>query len=331
MPLNLQRGLTRSARLVFDVREWFASAFGPVARQKVKPPDAAQPVEVRTIVRPDVQLTVTASPTVPRHPRWPFAGPVELVLTRTPAGMFAYFGRVRSVGGGPLRRLSLEATECRLDITAPGYQPVTREKQAIPASHEGTRTLLVELLPGLDYPFPVGPTLLRGWVVQPGGTGIEGAKVEAKDHPKLKAATSDALGQWVLILDPEDNDPPPASPIDLKITIGNSAPVPLDRVPFAAKQVNRMPQTSVRGVVVRRNSGQPVADAVVTLAPLVGETKTRIDGTWLFYPDLTTPLSGSQVVTIRVQPPGQQPAPAPVVVTLDLGKANVDNIPPITV
>ena len=326
---QLQRGITRSARLVLDVREWYASTFGPIAKQTVelpgaRPGDPAQTVEVRSIVRPETRLDVTASPTDPRDPRWPFSGSVELVLSRSPAGLLAYFGRVRAPDG-PLRRLPLAGARCRLRITAVGYQ--THEEDVnIPAAHQETRRIVVLLMPAPDYPFPAAATTLRGWVVKPDGSGVAGALVTAKDRTGVRPAVSDVLGQWVLVLDREDEATVAASPVTLTFAPPGEAETPVAGVAFAAGRVNRMAQTSVRGAAVRSN-GMPVAGATVTLAPLDGESTTRLDGTWLFYPGLDTPLSGQMDVTVRVKPPGTPSVE--IAKSLTLGEAN--QVDPITI
>ena len=235
---KLERSITRSARLVLDVREWYASKYGPGSGEITLPDQT----KIRPIIRPDVKLTVTARSTQPRDPRWPFAGPVELVMVRTPVGLLAFFGRARSIGEGPLRRLTLEGTRCLLRLEGPGYQAVDLSDDGmsdveIPAAYEPTKLMRIDLLPGADYPFPPGPTLLRGTVLRPDATGVSGATVTLADNPAVRPANTDDTGQWVLVLEQETDGQTVASPVDLLFQIpGSGTPIRVAGIVFHAGQ-----------------------------------------------------------------------------------------------
>ncbi len=313
---QVRHSFTRSARLVLDVREWFATAFGT---------GAIDPNGVPAIVRPNVPIKIIAEPTNPRNNNWPFSGPVELIVSRGPSGLLAFFGRVRVVDG-PKLRVRLEGSACKLTITAPGYCPVVLNNVAIPPIYGDAVRIEVELRPGRDYPFPTGPlsvTTLAGGLFQPDGTPIRGAEVKSSD-PELETVLSDEHGQWILVLDRAKSKGTTTRPVHLTITEGATTLVSNLGVIFQPKATNRMPLTIIRGQCVRQ--GLDVRDATIAVAPFAGATKSALNGLWEFYPPPAN-ISGTSTVTITVTHPDgtQRIRPESVVfgATNDMGQIAV--------
>ena len=67
-----------------------------------------------------------------------------------------------------------------------------------------------------------------------------------------------------------------------------------------------------------------MSGAKVTVAPFAGATRTRFDGSYVFYPPLTEDLDGTRDTTVVVDEPGAEP----VAVRVSLGEANT--VPAIT-
>jgi hypothetical protein len=340
---KLAFGIARTARLVIDAREWFATTFRGGPELEIPKPGSATDVEfVRAIIRPTETLTVTAEPTAPRDPRWPFSGPVELVTTRTAAGLLAFFGRVRSPGGGPLRRLTLDGTSCNLKITAPGFQSAIVQWVPIPKGGEPTRVIRVDMFPGIDA--APTPTLLGGVTVTNDGQPIPNVDVnlavtewlrlpranEISTRPDglidatasakpVPAARSDSAGIWRFTLEGVRRE---KLRVQLNFQPPNGAVPAVVNLALEGGRANRFPQTVLRGTVLRTvdSSWVGVAGAIVTAAPFLGQTQSRADGSWVFYPALNEPLSGSQAVTVSVQPPGLSPVSRAATVTR--GEAN---------
>ncbi len=335
----------RTARLVIDAREWYGTTFRGGPELEVPTPTGGTEF-VRAIIRPTETLTVTAEPTTPRDPRWPFSGPVELVTTRTAAGLLAFFGRVRSTGGGPMRQLTLGGTSCNLKITAPGFQDAVVQWVPVPGRGEPTRTIRVELLPGIDA--APTPTLLGGVTVTNDGQPVPNVEVslavtewlrlpranETSPRPDglidatasaklVPAARSDSAGIWRFTLEGVRRE---KLRVRLSFQLPSGAAPAVVDLALEGGRVNRFPQTVLRGNVLRSVNASlvGVASATITAAPFLGQTQSRADGSWVFYPALNEPLSGSRTVTVSVQPPGLPPVPRNT--TVALGEAN--DIPP---
>lgn len=295
------RDFTSSPRLVLDVRDWYAGEVRPDALRAVGVPNPAGGTEaltVRAVVRPTRPLTVTAEPAVPREPGWPFPGPVELVTPVTPSGLRAFFGRVRSPDGGPLRRVPLLATACRLTVRGDGYEPAVVSRVAIPGRDEPTAVVRVDLTPGPDL--PPGPTEVAGGVFKADGSPEPRAVVTLKAAGMDDVETqADAAGLWRAEL-PELAGPHPVA-VTVEVTTNGPAVVLNPPLQVRPGRANRVPLTVLRGVVRRAATGGPVGGAEVTVAGLAGRTTTRADGTWVYYPPRTEPLAGEFVATVRVQ------------------------------
>ncbi len=325
MLLRLDRAIIHRPRLVLDVREWFGTVFAPEPPLEITLPDGT--TETATaIVRPRQLLTVTATPGTSAGARWPFPGTVELVTPRTPVGLLAFYGRVRSPGG-PLRRMPLLGATCDLRIVSEGLRPVDLIGVAIPGPDEVTLVREVFLYPTGDLPNALrGPTTLTGTVSNTNGSGFARVQV-VPDTPGLPTAVCDANGVWVMELDP------PAGPrlsqrgsVDLTFQDPDGVELRRARVDYLPRQLNRFPRTVLRGSVRDRRTGREVVGAKVTVSIFPGETVTRLDGRWTFCPPLSAPLTGSQPATITVTPPGG--AAVTRNVTVFYGEADPQNTVP---
>lgn len=300
MPIPLPFAITRTARLVLDVREWLGTVQAGGFAIDVPGVGAA-----RAIVRPETLLTVTATPIVPRDLRWPFAGPVELVTVRSPSGVLAFYGQVRSPNG-PMRRLLLEGTRCDLRVDGPGYRATVLKNVAIPAKHDPPPVREVFLYPTGELPDAgAGPTILTGVVTEADGTALTGGLRVETDIVGVLPAEADENGVWLLELDP------PGGP--KHTTAGTVTLVFRDRAGaelhqdaafrFQPRRLNRYPRTTLFGRV-ETTDGRPIRGAIVETDVFPGTTKTRPDGIWLFSLNLSQPTGGTRAVKIRVTTPG---------------------------
>lgn len=330
---RMPRGLRFSARLVLDLREWYVMYFGGGFQGKLSVDGSEK--TVRAIVRPKGAVSIVARPAATPSPganfRWPFGGEMELITKRTPSGLLAFYGRVRSSREAPMRRILLEGTECDLEITAAGFLPIHLTNVKIPSSIDAPLLIEKELVPGPNYSFPSADTLLRGSVLKANGSGEAGVNVTAVDlagQPigKLKPAQTDELGQWVLLLKQEGETEPIPSPARLKFEKPSGTELVTHHVNFAKNRTNLMPQTLLRGFIVRAD-GEVVSEAKITVNAQPGETHSGPDGSWVFAFGVAEPLSGNVNLTIQVaigeQPPVTQPA------AIVLGQTN--RVPNITV
>ena len=296
---RLQRiDLTRTARLVLDPREWAGTAVRPGA---VPRPLAGGPA-VTTVVRVTAPLTVTATPA---GPGWPFAGAVELVTQQTPAGLLAWFGRVRVPDGGPLRRLPLAAVTCDLRVTADEYRPADLFGLAVPAAGDLPLVRALFLYPTGELPdAAAGPTVLTGRVTNPDASGLARVRVTvaapAGPLPPREGET-DEDGVWVV-----ECEPPPGPAVDLRFTFPDGTTRDVPGFPVRAGRLNRFPRTTVSGRV-RRADGRPAAGAVVTVAPLAGRSAARGDGGFVFAVPVEPRAGGAVLADIAIAAPGRPP------------------------
>lgn len=310
-------GLHRAARVVLDPRDWVGTSVRPGPSMLLPDGEVVAPV-----VRVTVPLTVTATPV---GPGWPFAGPVELVTQTTPAGLVAFFGRVKSPDGGPLRRLSLAGVTCDLSVTAEGYRPVTLTNVPVPKLEDppsGPTQQDPPPAPTLRKfflyptgPLPdgtAGPTVLAGRVTNPDGSGLPRVKV-SRDNPAATIET-DENGEWLL-----EHEPPTGPTVGLRFAFpdGTTVAVPVFRV--VRNRLNRYPRTTLSGRVVRAADGRPVPGAAVGMAMTAGTTLTRPDGWFVFAVPVET-RTGAAPQEITVTPPGG--APVKVTRTVTFGQDN---------
>ena len=325
MTLITAKPITRTARLVLDVREWLGTV--RAGRVDLDVPGLGL---ARAVVRPDAVPTVTATPTVPRDRNWPFAGPMELVPVRTPSGLLAFHGQVRSPGG-PLRRLLIAGTRCDLRIESPGYRASVLMDVAIPAKQAPTLTREVYIYPTGELPDAEnGPTVLTGLVTKPDGTTVDGGVRVESDPPTLRPVETDENGVWILELDPPGS-PRLGVPGMITLVIRDRAGIVLHReqdFAFLHRRLNRFPRTTLRGRV-QTPDGRPIRGAAVELEFFAGAPATRPDGSWFFALPLGVPGSGTRDVRVRVAPPGESAGPFGSTTIITFGQAN--EIPTITV
>lgn len=301
MPIPLTvTAITRTARLVLDVREWLGTVQAGGVALDVPGVGAA-----RAVVRPLTPPTVTATPVVPRDPRWPFAGPVELLTVRSPSGVLAFYGQVRSPNG-PLRRLLLGGTRCDLRVEGPGFRAAVLPNVAVPAKHEPPHAREVYLYPTGELPdAAVGPTVLTGVATAADGTPLAGGLRVETGAAGATPAEADEDGVWVVELDPPGG-PRRTVPGSVDLVFRDRAGAEVHRDPgfgFQPRRLNRYPRTTLFGRV-ETPDGRAVRGATVETDAFPGATTTRPDGTWLFALGLGTPAGGARLVSIRVTPPG---------------------------
>jgi hypothetical protein len=232
-----------------------------------------------------------------------FDVPVELVVTRNPSGYDLFFGRER-LSGGRHRNAALADGVYVLRTESTYYQPAERADIAIPA----TGPYLVDLLPGVAYPFPAatlpggrGPTLLRGAYQASDGTGIESATVTAAG--RAISCRTDATGQWVLVF-PDDE---PAGDVTVRIVDGAVTHEAAHVAVLPGRQAALAPTVLV-GLVTA--AGIAVPDAVITIANHPDNTRSATDGSWRY---VFPPDQGGETVTVAVLlPDGRQQTSAGV-------------------
>jgi hypothetical protein len=121
----------------------------------------------------------------------------------------------------------------------------------------------------------------------------------------------------VLVLDKKSDRQPVASQVTVTFTPPGGAAVAVPGVGFQPNRANRLPRTSLRGVV-RLADGRGVAGAAVSLVEFpvdpAARPRTRPDGTWVFCLGVDQPGPGPAVrpVTVRVESPGKPPKQVPV-------------------
>lgn len=234
--------------------------------------------------------------------------PLELKVQRNPSGYYVFFNEGRAQERTP-RSQALVPGTYSVRVESRFYQVAERHDVVLPQPRV---PYTFELLPGYLYPFPRhgatprrGATLLRGSVHHRDGRGRAGVTVEAE--PAVYSYRTDVTGQWVLLFP----DPPPREPVTVRFgwPVGATAEVETD--PLAPGEERSLPQTSLRGQVLTA-TGVPVEGATVEASGFAGSTRSRGDGTWLYYFDLNeTPDQASLLV---ITPDGRQQTRAGVVV-----------------
>jgi hypothetical protein len=135
--------------------------------------------------------------------RQDFHQPLELIVRRNPGGYFLFFGHVRLPNGATRQHILDDGTYV-VRVESTYYQQMEREDVDIPLV-DPEAPVFWDLSPGYTYPFPktstlpggLGPTLLRGGVLDAGGEWLAGVVMEVLGQPDLTYLT-DASGQWVL-------------------------------------------------------------------------------------------------------------------------------------
>jgi hypothetical protein len=260
-------------QLVIDVADGFLAARAAPGAGRARP---------RTPVRARV-LTRVTGPVETFDPPW------RLVTTTTPGGFLAWFGRVRrdSIGdaanGEGDRAGVLGPGTYDVELVAAGYQPTVLQA-AIPPDGAPPSVLTVDLEAGPDYAFPgetadvnlppagrsTGPTLLRGQILALDGSGLADVPVAA---PLAIPAVTDRNGSWVLVF-PDDTQ---SGNVTVTAAIGGAAVTATSAI--VAGRRTSVPQARLRGRTVRQ-SGAPVAGAVVAVAGVSGTVTSGSDGSW---------------------------------------------------
>jgi hypothetical protein len=208
--------------------------------------------------------------------------PLELGVLRNPSGFDLFFGYAAPVGSDTARRLEQGTYAVR--VSSGGvYQTVERADIAIPAPDTPYR---FELEPSYAYPFPSGaaaaqggaPTLLRGGLQGPDGTGIEGARVDVPALAAVPTHTTDESGQWVLVF-PEGQA---SGNVSVRFRLPDGTTTNVAGVPILATRDSTLPQTALRGSVTT-DAGAPIPAATVTVSGQPGSTRSRVDGGWFYY------------------------------------------------
>jgi hypothetical protein len=324
--------VVRSPVLVLDVRDWYAETF----------------LAPGAVVRPSEPVRVLATPVNPVG--WPFRGEAELLTITSPLGFVIFFDGARALpadavasdpyraGDGPVLQVRLADGDYRLRLVCRGFQ-----------TFEGTAKLpmegptLASLLPGSQYPFPPGrrangnsgPTLLRGGLVQTDGTAVPDVVVSVVGRPLIQPCSTDASGQWVLVLDPYNPDFP-AAPTDpandlthkpvgpVTLLFATPPPVTLLNFPFEPGITTLVKWTSLRGAV-QSADGLPVAGAAITVAGFDIRSASAGDGAWVYYFPLDGPPAAGQVVTVSAAGPS-----GAATKTVKVTAGATTRVPPIT-
>ena len=165
----------------------------------------------------------------------PLPEPARLRTVPNPSGYYLFFGDLRPDAAEGRRarsadRLVLLPGTYRVRVVSDRYQPRTVDVD-LPANPKMPASF--DLLPGYAYSFPTGrqpsglsgPTLLRGALLAPDGSGIAGRTVEVRVGAGAPAVayTTDASGQWVLpIPDPVANAAVPAAGLPTHVPVPSS-------------------------------------------------------------------------------------------------------------
>jgi hypothetical protein len=222
-----------------------------------------------------------------------FDAPLALKTVRNPTGYSVFFGDVLSRRGDILRANLPDATYI-LRIESQYYQPAERNDIVLPSvfasGAPGPGTLapwFFDLSPGYDYPFPDsstlsrgrGPTLLRGTLFAPDGTGIQGATIQVLGQSNV--CLTDASGQWVLVF--PDTQPAGNVTVHFALPDGTTRDVAAQIV---IGTENSLSQTELRGFVAK-STGGGLAKAKIQIAGQPGQAISASDGSWFYFFDLS--------------------------------------------
>jgi hypothetical protein len=298
----------RAATVILDVEDAYARGRG-VAGPHPRPLEPLDFVVVAEVVN-QVERPITP--------------PVGLVVTRNPSGYHIFSGEVRFADGSA-RRGALSPGEYVVRVEAPAYQP-TEQRINLPGP---AASAVISLQPGPGYPFAgvvpfrpptsgtfdctaeatpgdLGPTILRGSLLASDGRGRAEATVEV-----VGAAgpfTVGPTGQWLLLFDGSQ----PTGKVTVRFGLPRSDgaggishdaagnPI-LDPVDVAGVCVVRgcqtsLPQTAMRGRVIRASGVG--ADARVRVGGFPLAAQTRTDGDWSFYFEPGQPATTATVIAV---------------------------------
>ena len=261
-------------------------------------------------VRGRVRYRIVA--TEANHVRTGLPEPLNMVTVRNTAGYDLWFGLVTGREGVVRRYRPDPPPAIVVEIAAERYQRVETVIASLPRPDTPQRFALE---PGWAYEFPTatslpgstGPTLLRGTLRNPDGTGIASATVRVNPPPAHQPApnpvyTTDATGNWVLPF-ADDVTTTAAAPVEILPTGGPLVVVP--EVTITRGDTSALRQASLAGGT-RRATGAAVPGVTVTtdVAPGIS-TLTDAEGRWeLWLPiEQFLPTAGPQPAVVTATPP----------------------------
>src|SRR5262249_28648929 len=121
-----------------------------------------------------------------------------------------------------------------------------------------------------------GPTLLRGDLRRPDGSGVEAATVAAATVPSSTYRT-DATGRYVLIFP----DTQASAQITVRVTLADGTQLDVANVPIEAGHARSLQPAALRGV--GRVRGVAVAGARVSVSGSPSFARTGSDGGWSYW------------------------------------------------
>lgn len=242
--------------------------------------------------------------------------PLDMVMTRNTSGYDLWFGEVTRDGETARRYRPLLPPALVVEIDADRYQRVETLVTALPVPDPPRR---LALLPGATYEFPTtttlpggtGPTLLRGTLRRPDGTGIPGARVRVDPRPVGQplpepVCVTAGSGDWVLAFDDAVATMPATR---VQITPASGPVTLVTEVRITRGDTEALRQASLAGATVRA-SGAPLPGVVVTADRTPGiSTTSDTDGRWeLWLPiEQFLPSGGLQAVNVTATPPQGAP------------------------
>jgi hypothetical protein len=329
MTLRVQERIYSSARMIFDVEDRYARDRG----LRGPHPQAIGSLRFWLVGRLEPAG-------VKRFPH-----PEEMVVVRNAGGYYLFFDKVIPWGSTQAVRRTLPAgtyivrvtseLESYRSLSVPGeeeihsqvYQWLEREDVKLvnlPATGlVGMETPYpLSLEAGYAYPFPValpagilpggcqgktyggqpGPTLLRGALHNVDGSGAVGGIVSAPGAQSTYRV--DSSGEWVLIF----NDSQVSGPLTVTVVLPGKAPVNLDDVCVIQGFETGLPETALRGWVLRNGTGIGGAQIQVTGLASPLQAQAGRDGNWMLY--LPPQNVGGPPVPVTVQaslPDGSNP------------------------
>lgn len=228
--------------------------------------------------------------------RQEYPRPIRLAVVFNPTGYGVFLHHVLDSagddgggnGGGRRRRLELAPGTYIVRASGAGYQSLERDDIAFPQTHPVPGPYLFALEPGYDYAFPkgstlgagLGPTLLRGSLLDRDGSGIAGAEIVVPGQSSTYR--SGTTGQWVLVFP----DTQPAGNVTVRFRLpqaggGLGPPIQVAGVALAQGVESSFLQAALAGRVT--TAGAPTAGARVRVLGLPGQTVSGNDGGWSYY------------------------------------------------
>jgi hypothetical protein len=231
--------------------------------------------------------------------------PFDMMMVRNASGYDLWFGLV---GGGD--RYPHPPPSLVIEIASNRYQRVETVVANLPVPGVPQQFALE---PGYAYEFPratsipgaTGPTLLRGTLLEPDGTGVGGASVRVSPAPANQPApnptyVTDGTGNWVL---PFDDAVQTTGTANLEVTFPGPQVVNVPGVTITRGDTRSVRQASLAGIT-RGATGAPLPGVAITLSAVPGiSTTSDADGRWELW------------LPIEQFPPPPAPAPPPAAVT----------------